>query len=196
MAGGGEVAPMYPSFWPSANRRNSAGVLETEDGKPIRVLAAGPDISLFRTKDMRFPADAVMVMEPWHRYFAFDKTTNAILIGFSSNSSSGQQAWVHENECYVTTVDLGLTFKAPCEVFESPELARLHSKPIERQYRWRPSQDSKQGEKQLHFPDVLPVVQMTDGAYRFVRPDGAEWGFPLCWVRSDGGNVQVVELKD
>jgi len=191
------AAEVYASLWPSANRPSADGYITSEDGAALRVIASGPNVSLFRNKEMRFPLDVCGVMKPWQRYFAFGKSENAILVGTGKTTDPAQRAWVYDNECYVLRTDLELKFVGPSQIFESFELAKAGKKPIEKRYEWRAPADKSGGDDQINrIPEFLPVVQYVDGVYRFMRPDGVDWGFPLCWVRNQGGSIQIKHLRE
>lgn len=180
-----EVAEVYRSLWPTSSRETAEGYLESETGEPIRLVAAGPDICLFSTKDRVYPREVVGTMIPWVRYYAFGKADACILIGLTRETPADERVWVAESECYVMRTSFSLKINRPSKIYPSIDSAQADQNPVHKRYNWS-------GLK----PNRLPVVQKSGEYCRFVRPDGVAWGFPLCWVRLDGRNLELEDYTN
>ncbi len=178
-------AEIYASLWPPMSRRALDGHLEAEDGSAIQIVAAGPDIALFKNREMRFPAEVVGVMNPWQRYYAFNKSDNAIEVGATPVTPVAERAWVNEAECYVMRTNDSARIERPVAIYATIENARQRKQPISKHY-----------EGSMRQPELLPVVERVGSFIRLVRPDGAGWGFPLVWADVAGGEVSIEEYKD
>ena len=179
----------YPILWPTVTRTAPEGFLESENGMPIRIVANCPDICIFKTPEMKFPAGVMSIMQPWNRYFAFyrDKKKKLIQIGKSRSTLTSKRGWVSEEDCYVLRTNQAIEIRKPVPIYATLEDGRQKKNPTERQYR-RVSDDNSLIK--------MPIAQRIGKYCRFVQPDGARWGYPLRWIDGDLSGIRIVDYVD
>jgi len=187
-------------FWPGKTERSQDGYLMSDKFIPLRAIARYPNAPTFKSDGMEFPKDVVGIMKPWYPYYVFDRKgegdDEALLVGTSGRTQPAERRWVRENDCFCWTTRECLNIERPVKIYETREDAEDDINPINESYTYAYNDNFKSGiggTKEQEFQmAALPVLHREDGEYWcFVRPEGTEHGYQLCWTKWDGSDSGV-----
>jgi len=180
------------TFWPKGVVRSQEGYLVTERQIPIRAIARFPNAPLFTSEDLGFPDGVVAIMRPWLPYYVFEWRGKSILLGERADSPPAERKWARKFDCFCWTTRECLNIEEPLQVYRSLANAESQDNSLQDSYTYSFNQHfmrgkSKEETKSQFRMAALPVLHRHDGAYWcFVRPEGDEGGYGVCWVKWEG----------
>jgi hypothetical protein len=178
-------------FWPQNVRTGPQGVLITQDGIPVRVLASGYVTPLFESQSTEFPRGVVDIMKPFTPYYVIAKTGPALLVAERPNAPQAQTYWVRQGDCYAWATGLTAVVPGTVSLYGSAQQARTGGQalsPVDKyvdvsKLRYHPA-----GAGDSQPLARLPVLFRSNELGAFLSPAG---GGKLCWLnmRDAGSSV-------
>jgi hypothetical protein len=206
--GGGGGVTMQESFWPPGEAQYAPdGYLISDKHIPLRAIARKPNVSLFRSEQLEYPAGVVGVMTPWQPYYVFKRVKvvsqgnnpfekQAMLIGAHPRAAEADRKWVNELDCFCWTTRECINIESPIKVYPTREAAENDSGARDDAYTFAYGAHFESGQtgraEQSFRMSSLPVLRREDGEFWcFVRPEGTAEGYEVCWIRWDGEDPAV-----
>jgi hypothetical protein len=151
---------------------------------------------LYKTSALEYPQGVVGVARPWYPYYVFQVGDGTLLIGKTSRTLDAERRWVKQQDYFCWTTRQCLSIERATPIYGSKEDAEDDLNPLEDSYSYRYSEQFKSGvggsEEQFYLMTALPVLERDDEYWSFVRPEGTERGYQVCWLKWDGVNGDVV----
>jgi hypothetical protein len=200
---------LHESFWPDGDANYSPdGYLISDKFIPLRAIARKPNASLFASEQLEYPAGVVGVMTPWQPYYVFKRTKvvsqgsnsaemRVMLIGVHAQTAEADRYWVNEDDCFCWTTRECINVEIPIKVYPTRKAAEQDTTPRDEAYTFTHATNFMSGQtgraEQAFRMASLPVLRREDGGYWcFVRPEGTDAGYQVCWIKWDGEDPAVV----